>query len=192
MITYSVQKHNQEQRKFLPKEVGRCLTPSSRRQGHHACSCFPLPRPGCLRDCSGHYSDGHAWIWNQLFQHLCLISDSLVKSMTNSTWFICSSDGYFGISLEMLCLGIKYWFLCPCFLKKWLESKKKDCFAEVSFPIRHTALPLAFPKESCEKSTSRVHRPGSSSLTNQKQSFESVQTIPTPLASYTQKDCLLV
>jgi len=42
MITHSGLKHIQQQRKSLPKALGRYLASASRRQGHQACSCFTL------------------------------------------------------------------------------------------------------------------------------------------------------
>lgn len=55
--------------------------------------------------------------------------------------------------------------------KKLLESKKKDFFAEVSFPIRQIALALAFPKEYWKKSTGRVEFIDLDAITSQSRSI---------------------
>lgn len=48
----------------------------------------------------------------------------------------------------MLCLGIEH-----CLRVK---KKKKDCFAEVSFPFGHIARSLTFSEEYWQKSTHRI------------------------------------
>lgn len=56
--------------------------------------------------------------------------------------------------------------------KKLFESKKKkDFFAEVSFPIRHITLSLAFPKEYWKKSTGRIEFIGMGLITSQTRSY---------------------
>lgn len=77
----------------------------------------------------------------------------------------------FGISFEMLYLGITYRYLCSCFLKNCLRAKKKDFFAEVSFPIRRTTLSLAFPKEYWKKSTGRIEFINLGLITSQTRSY---------------------
>lgn len=73
---------------------------------------------------------------------------------------ICSQFDIFGMPLELLCLGFKCKCLCSCFLKKKLHDSNKihNCFAELSFPTRHIAVPLASPKEAPAVQSSQTHK----------------------------------